>query len=83
MRWVILLIVLVCISISFYFLFGQSTSYYWKDDWRLNDLRNSKFFTKQDLKVKCFFGFLYYTYKGTYYSIPVLDKKEKLVRCTY
>jgi hypothetical protein len=81
MKWLLSIIMFFCIIVSFYFIFGGSLSYYWRYDWRLNDLKNSKFFMKRDLKVRCFSGLLYYTYSGTSYCIPVLDKNEKLIKC--
>jgi len=76
-----LIIIIALILIPFSLSTRQSSL--WRYDWRLNDLRNSKYFTKQDLKVKCFFGFIYYTYKEESYVIPVLDRDENLVRCYY
>jgi hypothetical protein len=53
----------------------------WKYDWRLNDIKRSELFIRENLQTKCLFGYLYYTYKGTPYTIPVLDWQENIVRC--
>lgn len=74
---IVLIILLLLIPLNL------STKQYglWKYDWRLNDLKRTELFDKNNLKTKCLFGHMYYTYEGTYFTIPVLDRHENMVRC--